>query len=807
LSAAPETFAQSPAGRDSVQKIDAVITLGTRRHDRSSVTSAVPVDVVSAESMRTSGLIETWQILQRRIPSINAPHIPLGDDNLRPLTLRGLAPDQVLVLINGKRRHNAAVVLSNPVLNGSTPVDVGAIPAGAIERMEVLRDGAAAQYGSDAIAGVINIVLKSGRRSDARIAYSEVNSSEGGREFHDGALLAATATQGFLSQRGSSLTVTAEYRDRGRTNRAFPDERPQYLAGDPREANPPVISSHQGDGAARDAGLFLNASMPVRQSAELYAFGGLNERHGRSFSLFRRALQPSTVRSIHPDGFLPLVRSKVLDWSMVTGLRGEMSGWRWDLSSGLGRNSVRSSVHNSNNVSLGNSSPTDFYVGLTRFLQSTSNVELNRRFTASFADALSLAAGAEFRWEQYEILQGQPDSYRDGGVRILDGPGAGRLAPVGSQGSTGYRPIDEVNADRSNVAGFVDLEADISRKLHLALAGRVERYSDFGSTSDGRAAIRYEPTRGISIRSALGTGFRAPSLTQSYHSATTGVFRIMNGVNTPRTVWTLPTNGLAAQVLGAFPLRPETSTGWSGGLVFAVPRLPTVTADYYAVNVDDRIVLSGVFDDPAVSRLFEENGLRGIDAGRYFTNAIDTRTRGLDVVASYEAIAVSAIVRLTGGLNRTKTKVTRVSPTPPALSAFQSVLFSRLERGKIEKGQPERTMFLTVDAQKGRLAINLHNQRFGKASLLDASNPANDQTVSAKWITDLGVTWELTRSLKVSGGSHNIFDIYPDEWFDFDRGIEGVLSVGGIFRYPGAISPFGMNGRTIYLHITYSRRK
>jgi iron complex outermembrane receptor protein len=598
--------------------------------------------------------------------------------------------------------------------------------------------------------------------------------------------------------------MSAEFRDQARTNRAYPDARTQYLTGDLRNNNPPVVSSHEGNGAARGIALFANTALPLGKRTEMYAFGGVMHRNGSGSSLFRRANDTRTVRVLHPDGFLPELRNEILDVSGLAGLRGAMRRWRWDLSSLWGGNSVRSSVGNSNNVTLGAASPTDFYIGKQKFSQWTSNLDFTRQLDIAPTTIVNVALGTEFRLEHYSIGAGEPDSYRDGGVRILDGPSAGRLGAIGAQGNVGYRPVDAVSASRNNVAVYADFDSYITPRLLMDVAGRVEEYSDFGSSSVGKVAARFELLRGLAVRAAAGSGFRAPSLTQAHYSMTSGVVRVVNGVSTVRITRTLPVNTPEAKILGAKPLRAEKSLNSSAGIFFDIARWPTITADYYAIDVDDRIVLSGLFDDPAVGLLFEAQGLRGIDGGRYFTNAIDTRTRGFDIVTNYGVLVGNAgLLRVTGGYNRTKTRVIRVSPTPPQLSAFQSVLFGRVERGKIEIGQPSNTIVIGANYTLKRFGVNLNSQRFGKASLLDVDNPELDQTVRPKWITDLGLSYDLQRRLRVTASVANLFDVYPDQWRDFDLGVNGALSMNGIFRYPGGISPFGMDGRMVYVHLSY----
>lgn len=387
--------------RPSATPLDPVVTIGTRGAERTVSSSPVPVDVLSSQLLESTGVDETWQQLQRLVPSVNVPHIPIADNHARPVTLRGLAPHHVLVLVNGKRRHPASVLLAGPSVASTAFTDLAAIPESAIERIEVLRDGAAAQYGSDAIGGVVNIILKSGARHDVQTTFATVASSEGGRHFTDGEEVSATGTFGLTATTGGYLTVSGELRDQHGTNRAYPDLRPQYFAGDPRNDAAPRVSSYEGDGALRSAIAFLNAAAPLGRGVELYAFGGAADREGTSpDAFFRRPLDPRTVRALYPDGFLPVIGTGTGDLSMLAGVRGVSRGWRWDVSSGWGRNRVAYSVRNSNNVSLGAVSPTRFYAGQVAADQWTSNADVSRELRVGTMP-VTVAGGLEFRDEGY----------------------------------------------------------------------------------------------------------------------------------------------------------------------------------------------------------------------------------------------------------------------------------------------------------------------------------------------------------------------------------------------------------------------
>ena len=789
----------------SAVPLDPVVAVGNRDAERTVTKSAVPVDVVTSETIQSMALSETWEVLQRVVPSLNVPRQPLGDDLVRPITLRGLSPGLVLVLVNGKRRHITATVQGGPILRGTSPVDINAIPQQSIDRIEVLRDGSGAQYGSDAIAGVVNVILKAGPRSEVTASYGSTFTSEGGRDFRDGRARSLAISHGAASATGAHVMLTGEIRDREPTNRAYPDARPQYFEGDPRNADPPRISSHIGDGSSRYLNASANGGLPLGRDFELYGFGIASHRLGHTSGIFfRRPRESNTVRSLHPDGFLSKTDSRVLDVSLAGGIRGTIADWRWDLSSGFGRNSIELDSRETNNVSLGESSPTEFHLGALRFGQWTTNVNVSRTMRPRWAPSATLAAGAEARLDQYRVRAGEPDSYRDGGVRVIGGPFAGSLSPVGAQGLPGYRPEDEVNASRHNIAAYVDLESKLSSRLLASLAGRAERYSDFGATADAKAAARVQVFPGVALRASAGSGFQAPTLIQSFHSTTSNVLRTIDGVGSFITVRTLPAGTEEAKLLGAKPLVAEQSFNMSGGVTVELVRGPTLTLDFYAIDVDDRIVLSETFDDPLIARLFEARGLRGIGGGRYFTNAIDTRTRGFDLVANKGfLVGRDGLLRLSAAFNRTNTRVTRVSQTPPELEAFQSVLFGRAERARIELGQPRNTVNMTANYSLGRIGLNLHNQRFGKAALFHATDPTRDQHVTPRWITDLSISYRLGPRLRVAASAANLFDVYPDEWNDFELGVNATLASAGVSRYPGGISPFGMNGRTLNFRVTW----
>jgi iron complex outermembrane receptor protein len=794
--------------------LQAVAVVGSRTEARTVIESPVPVDVLSAAEIRSTGRTETAQILQQLAPSVNFPRATISDgtDHVRPATLRGLAPDQVLVLINGRRRHTSALVnVNGSIGRGSSAVDLNAIPASMIDRIEVLRDGAAAQYGSDAIAGVINIILKSNSPGDVSATFGQTSTTYGtefgpGRSANDGGVLQASANAGLSRMQGGFLHGGVEYRDREATNRTLGDPRPQsfadQIAGRTYTNETGNINHRQGDAATTDVVALANGGYTLANGLELYAFGGFGRREGEAAGFFRRAQDDRTVRSLHPNGFLPLIRSEIMDGSAVAGVRGRIGGWRWDASTGYGRNSFRFDVANSNNVTLGNASPTDFYVGTLNNGQWSTNVDLAREVMLG-GQPLRLATGAEFRVDQYRIEAGEEDSYRNGGISILDtlGRPTGRQGQLGAQVFPGFQPTDAADESRNNVALYADAEADITARFLLGAAARFENYSDFGATTTFKATSRLTLLPGFVLRGAASTGFRAPSLQQSFYSATATNFITVNGSLQPFEVKTAPVGSAIALALGSRPLEPEKSLNFSLGFALEPLRSMAITVDAYRISIDDRIVLSENFTGAAVQAKLAPLGAA---AARYFTNAIDTRTDGIDVVLNYGlSLDRLGFVRLTGGYNHNKTEVTRVSDTPPELGEQREALFGRTEEGRVEEGQPRDNVLLSANYEYRTTGFVLRTQRFGEVTSRNApSSAANDQTFGAKWVTDVSASFRALDRVTLTIGADNVFDVYPDQNDKPGSATVSGNSNFGIFPY-SQFSPFGFNGRFLFARFSY----
>jgi iron complex outermembrane recepter protein len=786
------------------------VTVGSRSPSREA-DKTVPVDIITHDQIASSPYTETAQLIQSLAPSFNFPRPTISDgtDTVRPATLRGLGPDQVLVLINGKRRHQSALVhLNDTVGRGSTGVDLNAIPLSTVDHIEVLRDGAAAQYGSDAIAGVINIVLKNGvARPEVNTNFGLSNGSFTGNscsangltctigsdiDFSDGGLVDVGGSWGIPAGQGS-VTVASEYRRHNRTNRASFDPRDQVAAGDAGN-NAVVQPNHRwGDPDTRDMMTFVNTSVPLATSSGaqtlLYAFGGYSRRAANSAGFFRRGIDARDWPQIYPLGFLPTIEPIVTDAAGTAGLRGVRGKWTYDASGEYGHNRFDFRVGDSLNVSLGPTLPpnqTDFDAGTLQLSQFVGNLDIRRAFRVKgLSGLLNLAFGGEYRREKYQIRAGEPASYQDGGVPDR----FGNRAPIGAQVFPGFRPSNEVDASRDSMAAYVDAEGNVISWLRLGGAVRAEHYSDFGGTLDGKLTVRVQPDRKIAVRGAVSTGFRAPSLGQSFFSSTATNFLNLGQGLVPVESLTLPVSSAPVKVLGAVPLEPETSLNTSAGVVVAPISPLNVTVDYYRIAIDDRIVLSGNFTAPPIAALLAPFGA---NSARFFTNAIDTRTNGMDVTASYVlTTAAGGDVQLRAGYNHTRTRVVGDVATPPQLAAFSSVLFDRIERRRMECGQPSDNLRLGGDYRRSRYGANLNVARYGEVCSF-TQNPADDQVYSPKWLTDVEGSYRAA-GYTLAAGVENLFNVFPD------RNIT-VNSFNGIQTFPRQ-SPFGMNGRAIYVRV------
>ena len=803
--AAPRLLAQTPpeTTEEEAKTLDTIVVTGTRSQTRTVAESLAPIDVISAQDLENSGTPELQAVLTRQVPSFNFPRTAItdGTDHVRPAQLRGLSPDQALVLVNGKRRHRTAIVnVNGTVGRGSSPVDLNAIPMAAIRTVEVLRDGAAAQYGTDAIAGVINIILKKadhGGEIEGRVGET----SEG-----DGELAQGAVNAGFNLAGDGFLNLTAEYRDKNFTNRAFPDNRQQYplVNGlpDPREATFNRINHRFGDAATIDRALFFNAELPLSEGVALYGFGGWSARNGEGAGFYRRALDARNFTGIYPDGFLPLIVSNVSDLSAVVGMRGQIArGWDWDLSFNGGGQEFDFYVENSLNRALGAASPRSFYAGTLDYRQRAFNLDIGNAFDVGWMSGpLNVAFGAEARTEEFVLAAGSPESY-------IGGPPGSTLAP-GAQVFPGFKPSDEADASRDSWSLYGDLEGNLNERLSLGVAARFEDYSDFGTTTSGKLSGRFAFTDRWAVRGTVSNGFRAPNLQQQYYSTTATNF--IGGV--PFEIRTFPVSSPIAVALGAEPLKPEKSRNYGLGLVAKPFDNLDFTLDFYRIDIDDRIVLSENLTGTAITNYLTAQGFPGVTGGRYFTNAIDTRTDGVDFVGRWTpGLGAAGDLTVTFGYNRNDTEVTRIAPNPPELQAISSTLvrFGRIELGRLTVGSPKDKFILGGDYNIGPFGVNLNATRYGEWQVLGA-NPTFDDSFGPDVVIDLALSYRLDR-FTFAVGAENLLDQYPDQVTarlgtdanGFTVVLPGDNSNGGFSRYPRDSAPYGFNGRFVYARFHY----
>jgi iron complex outermembrane recepter protein len=774
------------------------ITVGSRAVN-AEAEKAVPVDIIPREQIEISPSSETSQIIEKIAPSFNFPRPSIADgtDSVRPATLRGLGPDQVLVMMNGKRVHASALVnVNNTVGRGSAGADLNTIPAAAIDSVEILRDGAAAQYGSDAIAGVLNLVLK----SDVQPLKIE---TKGGATTHaDGQMIDTNLSGGWKVGRGALFGVF-EYRARYETNRALNDPRDQVRAGDAGNNAVAQPNTHWGDAYERDTMALANLNLPLTDDGRqvLYAFSTWDLRHGSHGGNYRRSLDATNWPQIYPLGFLPLIEPRIVDNAVHGGVRGELAKWFYDAGAGWGRNKFDFYVTDSLNVSLGPTIPpnqTSFYAGSLADRQLTVNLDLSRPFTLDhLAGPVNIAAGVEYRRDGYAITPGEPASYISGGSLNQFGTNAGA---AGSQVFPGFRPDNAVNVTRDNKAVYIDTEGDVLPQLRIGIAGRYENYSDFGDTTNGKLTLRYTPAKQFVVRGAASTGFRAPSLGQTYFSAvSTNFLRDASGNVVPFQVWTAPVNSPIAKALGAEPLRPETSRNYSGGIVWQPASSLELTADYFHIDIKNRIVLSGNFTQPQVQPLLAPFGA---NSARFFTNAIDTRTNGYDLVVNHQRPVFGGRVDLSAAYSNNKTEIVRVAPTPPQLTGLGATLFDHLQTRTVTCGQPRDNARLMESFNRGPVNVTTRQSRYGEYCSINNAEK-DDQVYPAAWLADLEVSYKWSR-YTLAVGAENLFDMFPAR--NLNAGIaNGSEQVGsaGVFLYPRN-APFGMNGRFVYTRLAYT---
>ena len=734
--------APSVATDKQATQLDTVSVLGSRRVDRSSdTTSLAPVDVIPlAQATEQGAQFDLAQTLQYTAPSFNSTRQTGADgaDLIDGAALRGLGSDQTLVLVNGKRRHTVSLVnVYGARDRGNTGTDLNAIPMLAIERVEVLRDGAAAQYGSDAIAGVMNIALKRRPGCESVVGYGQYSRGDG-----ENWLASAYCGVGFTM--GGGLSITGEWQDRGRSNRATA-ENPLRIIGDSKVEN---------------RSIYLNGDLPLGEAAEAYFTAGMQSRDASSAAWARDGIGSGDIPSrnsaaMYPGGFVPFIDGVLEDRYNIVGLRGDIGQWHWDLSHTYGYNELNYTINNTLNASIANRnlssggrgiSPSSFDAGGFSFQQGTSNFDVSRYYDGVL-NGLNVAFGAEAREERYRIRTGEFGSYAD-----LDGPGGGN---PGSQGFPGFQPSDVTDRSRDSSAVYTDVEIDFSERFMMGMAARYEDYSDFGSTLNGKLAMAFKVSDSFLLRGSASTGFRAPSLQQKYFSST-----ITDFVGGVATDFLIASNDSAlARTAGIPALVEETSTGATLGFTWTPRDNLSMTVDAYRIEIDDRVVLSGGFDstDPDIGPILDA---RGVGGARFFFNSVDTRTQGVDLTVAHDMAWGGGTLATYLGVNFSKTEITQVH-TPPQLAGREEVLLSERERLFLEQGAPRRKGVLGFDYTHGPWDTSLKIIHFGPQTLGTWSGPPLYQRYEAKTSADASVTYAFTDQAKVTIGAANVFDVHP----------------------------------------------
>ncbi|WP_372792282.1 TonB-dependent receptor domain-containing protein [Lutibacter sp.] len=878
--------------------LNEVVVIGSRNPNRTAVDTAVPVDIIDVTELITAGpQVNLNQILNYVAPSFtsNTQTISDGTDHIDPASLRGLGPDQVLVLINGKRRHNSSLVNVNGTFGrGSVGTDLNAIPAASIERIEVLRDGAAAQYGSDAIAGVINIVLK--RSTDELILNvtsganfsKNANSQTGGV---DGETTNVSANYGLqLGDKGGFINFTGDFDVREDYNRMKEWEGDifntyntierfannagydlsklldddvsdviQYgnaagLGLDPNATKTDLIGINDGinsvagslthltfkDGiingvapndnttaelaarglersdfnmrvgqsALRGGRFFANLSLPLNDDGtEFYSFAGISSRVGNSAGFYRLPNQSRTYTPAYINGFLPEINSAIKDKSFAVGIKGKINDWDVDFSNTYGKNEFLYTIGNTFNASMQNASPTTFDAGGFSFAQNTTNLDVSK-FYDDVMSGVNVAFGAEYRVENYEIVAGEQASYAQytaNGQAItlasqnpsLDFFGAGR--PGGSQVFPGFSPTNELTRGRSSVAGYLDVEADISENFLLSLATRYEDYSDFGSTLNFKIASRIKAGENTNIRAAFNTGFRAPSLHQLNFNSTSTIFD-QNG--NPQEVGTFANDSRAAKLLGIPQLKEETSSSVSVGFTTKIPEAHlTLTVDGYFVSIDDRVVYTGQFKGPGTgTELDNLLAQANASAASFFANAIDTESKGIDIVVTHDAL-LGNNVKLKSDLSGTFSKTVQVGAVKASTvlenAGLVGTYFPEDSRVYLEEAVPRAKVNLSNSLTTDKFNVFLRNVWFGEVTEA-TTTVANQQVFGSKLVTDLSFGYKMSESTTITVGANNLFDIYPDR-ADAAYGNRS----DGRFDWSRRAQQFGVGGRFLFARLNF----
>lgn len=774
------------------QDIDEVMVTTGRSKPRTIITSPMPIDNISAAQLKSTGQPSFDKALTYAIPSFNSTQQTVSDATavFDPADLRGLGPSRTLVLINGKRKNQSAVIYVNDTPGkGEVGTDMKSIPSAALQNVEVLRDGASAQYGSDAIAGVINVILKNG------VGKSTANVFTGVTSKGDGFNIGGDFNTGLIVGEKGSLNLTLGYSHQDKTNRAGSPGKDGLFGVDNAYTKAyPELGMVIGQPIMENANVFANFEMPVGESGKIYAFGGLTYRKGTSYALYRTPywvnndyglLTPSGQPYI---GFLPNFNTNILDTNFTTGWKGNLANWTVDASATYGSSSADYKVSNTINTSLGAQSPTSFKGGGHRFSNIIGNLDFNRQF-----GNLNIGIGAEARNENYQAVAGEPNSY------FGSGP----------QSFPGLQPQNEVNKNRQNIGVYTDAEWDINDDFLIGGAVRFENYSDFGNNFSWKLDSRYKLLDDkLVFRASVSTGFRAPSLAQMYYSnvqtkVSGGSISDQGTFNNESTI--------VRNDLGVAKLNAEKAYNFTAGIAAKPLSNLTNTADYYSIKIDNRVLFSGDIGyktgapgapDMAnpVEVILNANKITSL---KFFTNAVNTSTTGLDLVANYSIPMSKGKFAILAAYNHNMTKIEGNIAVPQILASngYTENFFDRKEQSRIISARPKDKFILGLSYDISKLDLHLNNTYFGEVTWEHATDPMKDQTFKGKTITDFIVGYNFNKAFKVSAVVNNLFNVYPDK---LDPKGDVSTDLGGRFQYAWEVNQFGFSGTIFSFNVNYT---
>tara|TARA_B110000902_G_scaffold75836_1_gene90030 strand:- start:1211 stop:3865 length:2655 start_codon:yes stop_codon:yes gene_type:complete len=797
--------------------LDEIVLVGSRGKPRTAFDSPVPIDNIKISELTQTGQGVLDQQLMFKVPSYNSTQQPVSDAgaHFSPADLRGLFPSRTLVLVNGKRKNASALVYSYVTPGrGEVGVDMKSVPSAALERVEILRDGAAAQYGSDAVAGVINLVLKKSMDPFVNTSYSVTSEGDGEQYQLETGFGVDIADKGYAN-------FTFNYFDAKRTQRAgtvtsLEDEAGYWGVTDATDFNTADLTAFLDknpsagfqvgtpDMTITNFSYNMGYTLDEETETEVYSFGMLTNRSGSAPQFARVPYWVTGFEQIYPgqDFFLAEMSPQIIDNTLSIGIKTVYNDWNFDLSSTTGKNRIDYYITNSFNQSYGGSSPSDFYNGAHQFSHIVNNLDVFRTFEGEDDTSISIAFGAEHRTERFVTEEGELASYNDATPDISD--------RTGSESFGGFKPENASDDYRSNIGIYTDISADLSKSWLVGGALRFEDYSDFGSNVSWKLNSRWKTDNDkLAIRGSVSSGFRAPSLHQMFYTAITTTLTA-NGIQQNGI---LNNSDPALRALGIPELNPETSNSIGAGISYRITRKLGFTLDVYQIDVNDRIALSGQVTPTgdAGSPIDQTLDAVNVGAAGFFLNAIDTRTKGIDLVFSYDNIIVGSGI-LSGSIaaNFNKTEVTDFNfPEFIENNNLQDAIFSREDISRVESWRPRQKIIASANYRIDKLTAGLSFMNYGSVTYRHASDASNDATFGGKTLTDINVGYELTDKLSLTVGVNNLFNVYPDTFADAYSGNGGApndrnLDFVGRFKYPWQTTQFGIDGTRIFSKLAFT---